>query len=156
MPIWECVFLYKIKSMLIISEELTTKERLVSELAYNTFAMLRPSGVQGIGVFAVTDIKKGQRDIFSNDKREWIKIPKREIRELPVHSRELVEVYCLYDRENYYVPEYGFKMIDMVIFINHSDQPNIISINEGDNFEATRDIKAGEELFVNYGTIVGD
>ena len=116
--------------------------------------MLRPSAVEGIGVFAITDIKKGQRRIFSSDQSDWIKIPKAEIEQLPAHSRGLVENHCLFDEENYFVPEYGFKMVDLVIFLNHADQPNIVSINEGEDFEALRDILAGEELFIDYGEIV--
>ena len=42
----------------------------------------------------------------------------------------------------------------MANYLNHSHNPNIISVMEGTWFEAIRDIKAGEELFVNYGEIV--
>ena len=132
------------------------KNALMNELLHNTFVMLKPSPVQGIGVFAITDIGKGQRAIFSNDKSEWIKIPKTEIASLPQHSKAIVENFCLYDEENYFVPEYGFKMVDLVIFLNHDDDPNIASINDGEDFEALRDIKAGEELFIDYGQIVED
>lgn len=130
------------------------KADLLKELSQNTFVMLRPSAVQGIGVFAIRDISKGQRQLFSQDKSEWIKIPKEEVEKLPEHSRFLVENHCLYDDDNYFVPEYGFKMIDPVIYLNHADIPNIISINEGEDFEALRDIKSGEELFIDYGEIV--
>ena len=130
------------------------KESLMNELRNNTVVMLKPSPVQGIGVFAVTDITKGQRNIFSNDNSEWIKISKEEIVSLPQHSRAIVENFCLYDEDHYFVPEYGFKMVDLVIYLNHSDEPNVRSINEGENFEALTDIKAGEELFVDYGEIV--
>jgi len=130
------------------------KEALMKELSDNFFVMIKPSPVQGIGVFAIADIKKGQRNIFSNDKSEWIKISKEEIATLPDHSKAVVENHCLYDEENYYVPEYGFKIIDLVIFLNHSDNPNIISINEGEDFEAITDIKAGTELLIDYGAIV--
>ena len=68
--------------------------------------------------------------------------------------RSLIETYCLYDDENYFVPDYGFKKMDLVNFLNHSDTPNVISINEGEFFEAIRDIKQGEELFIDYGEIV--
>lgn len=132
------------------------KEALLHELQHHTFVRLKPSPVAGIGVFAVTDIKKGQRGIFSNDKSEWIKFTKAEIASLPQHSRDIVENFCLYDEDHYYVPEYGFKMIDLVVFLNHSDHPNIISINEGEDFEALEDIKAGSELFIDYGEIVDD
>ena len=130
------------------------KADLLKELSQNTFVMLRPSAVQGIGVFAIRDISKGQRKLFSQDKSEWIKIPKEEVEKLPEHSRFLVENHCLYDDNNYFVPEYGFKMIDPVIYLNHADIPNVISINEGEDFEALRDIKSGEELFIDYGEIV--
>ncbi len=130
------------------------KEQLLDELRYHTFVMLRPSPVHGVGVFAVKDIPKGQRGIFSNDKSEWLKIPRAEINELPEHSRLIVENYCLFDDEYYYVPEYGFKMVDLAVCLNHDDSPNIVSINEGEDFEALRDIKAGEELLIDYGEIV--
>ncbi len=130
------------------------KLALLNELRNNTFVTLRPSDVQGIGVFAITDIPKGKRGLFSNDTAEWIKIHKDEINQLPHHSKFLVENHCLYDDEFYFVPEYGFKMIDLVIYLNHSENPNIVSINDGQDFEATRNIKAGEELFLDYGDIV--
>ena len=132
------------------------KAALMKELVHNTFAMLKPSPVQGIGVFAIRDMSKGQRNIFSNDKSEWIKISKAEIETLPQHSKAIVENFCLYDAEHYFVPEYGFKMVDLVIFLNHDENPNIVSINDGEDFEALRDIKAGEELFIDYGQIVED
>jgi SET domain-containing protein len=40
------------------------------------------------------------------------------------------------------------------VYLNHSDQPNLISVNDGEFFEAIRDIEAGEELLIDYGTIV--
>ncbi len=132
------------------------KKQLLHELHQNTFAIIKPSPIDGIGVFALTDIKKGQRNLFSNDKSEWIKLSREEVAALPSHSRILIENFCLYDSDHYFVPEYGFKMIDLVIYINHSDDPNISSINGGEDFEALRDIKEGEELLLDYGKIVDE
>lgn len=130
------------------------KEQLLQELRNNTFVTIRTSPVAGIGVFALVDIKKGQRNIFSNDKSEWISLSREEVAQLPEHSRALIENFCLFDDENYFVPEYGFKMMDLVVYLNHSDKPNVVSIDEGNDFEALRDISAGEELFIDYGEIV--
>jgi hypothetical protein len=116
--------------------------------------MLRPSPVAGVGVFAITRIPSGQRGIFSRDTSEWIPVTKAEVERLPGHSRFLVENYCLFDDDHYFIPEYGFKMADLVVFLNHSDTPNIESVNEGEDFVALRDIEAGEELFIDYGEIV--
>jgi len=131
-----------------------TKAELLKELNASTFVMIKPSPTHGIGVFAIIDIVKGQRSLFSNDQTEWIKLSKEEIDILPAHSKFLVENHCLYDDQHYFVPPYGFKMIDPVIFLNHSDNPNIISINDGEDFEAIRDISVGEELLIDYGAIV--
>lgn len=130
-----------------------TKEALLSELQHDTKIALRPSRVHGIGVFAICDIPKGCRTIFSRGVGGWVRLSFAEVEQLPPHSRSLVETYCLYDDTHYFVPDYGFKVMDLALYLNHSDTPNIISVNEGEYFEALRDIRAGEELLVNYGTI---
>lgn len=127
---------------------------MLEQLRHHTFVTIRPSNIQGIGVFALTSIKKGQRGLFSSDTSEWITVSKEEVATLPSHSRFLVENFCLFDEENYFIPEYGFKMMDLVVYLNHSDTPNVQSINDGEDFEAIRDIEEGEELFVDYGEIV--
>ena len=130
------------------------KEELLRELSQEIYVALKPSPLHGIGVFAIRDIPKGCRTIFSQYAGEYIKLPIRDVEALPEHSRNLVETYCLYDDHHYYVPEYGFKIMDMVLYLNHSSTPNVRSINDGEFFEALRDISAGEELLVNYSSIV--
>jgi SET domain-containing protein len=130
------------------------KEELIRELQFHTRIMLKPSPVHGIGVFAIARIEKGEREIFSRNAQEWLPISIAEMQKLPAHVQQLIENYCLYDEAHYFIPEEGFKMLDLVVFLNHSDQPNIRSINEGLQFEALRNIDEGEELFIDYGTIV--
>ncbi|UAY52278.1 SET domain-containing protein [Ferruginibacter albus] len=129
-------------------------KQLLAELRNETYVMIKPSPIDGIGVFAIRDIPKGCRSMFSKNMGEWIPIPKIEIDSLPRHSKQLVETYCLFDDDQYFVPDYGFKVMDLVNYLNHSETPNIISINDGEVFEAIRDIKEGEELLINYGDIV--
>jgi SET domain-containing protein len=131
-----------------------TKEALLKDLQQDTYVMIKPSPLHGIGVFAIRDIPKGTRNLFSQGLGEWIKLTIAEVEALPKHSRDLVENHCLFDEDYYYVPDYGFKLVDLVVYLNHSDTPNVISINEGEFFEAIRDITAGEELLLDYGTIV--
>lgn len=131
-----------------------TKEALLKQLHQNTYVMIKPSPLHGIGVFAIRSIPKGTRDLFSQGVGEWIKLTNADVEALPKHSRDLVENHCLFDEGHYFVPDYGFKLVDLVIYLNHSDTPNVISINDGEFFEATRDIAEGEELLVDYGTIV--
>lgn len=131
-----------------------TKDQILDELTHYTYAMLKPSPVHGIGVFAIRDIPKGCQNIFSKGHGKWIKIPITEVEKLPPYSKDLVETYCVFDEENYFIPDYGFKVMDMVNYLNHSSKPNIISINDGEDFEALSDIPAGSELLINYGHIV--
>ena len=130
------------------------KAALLKQLAEATYVMIKASPVHGIGVFAIRDIPKGTQDIFSQGVGEWIEVSKEEVEALPKHSRDLVENHCLFDEQSYFIPDYGFKLVDLVIYLNHSDTPNVVSINDGERFEAIRDIVVGEELFVDYGSIV--
>ena len=126
---------------------------LLNEIINNTYVVLRPSAVAGIGVFALRDIPSGCRDIFSKPHADdnWIKVPHAEVEQLPQHAKFLIWNYCLFDDENYFVPDNGFKKVDLCLFLNHSDTPNLKSFDGGDYFEAIRDINAGEELFIYYG-----
>jgi SET domain-containing protein len=135
-----------------------TKEELLQELSTNTWVMLKPSPVEGIGVFAIRDIPKGCRSMFGEPDKagEWITVPKKEIEKLPAPAQFIVGNYCLYDETNYFLPAHGFKKMDVSLFLNHSDTANIVSINDGDYFEAIRDIKEGEELLIDYGEIVDE
>jgi len=130
------------------------KEALLKELASATYVMIKPSPLHGIGVFAIRDIPKGTKNIFSKGVGDWIKVSKEEVDALPQHSKDLIENHCLFDEDFYFIPDYGFKLVDLVIYLNHSETPNVISLNEGEEFEAIRDIANGEELLVDYGTIV--
>ncbi|MDQ2863481.1 MAG: SET domain-containing protein [Bacteroidota bacterium] len=135
---------------------MNSKRILLNELAHHTYVMLRPSPVAGIGIFAIRPIPKGCRDMFSKPgpADDWISISKEEVNTFPNHARLMIENYCLFDADQYYVPRKGFKELDVSLFLNHSDEPNIVSIDDGNYFEAWRDIAEGEELFVDYGTIV--
>jgi len=130
------------------------KEALLKELANSTYVMIKPSPLHGIGVFAIRDIPKGTSNIFSKGVGDWIKVSKEEVEALPQHSKDLIENHCLFDEDHYFIPDYGFKLVDLVIYLNHSETPNVISLNDGEEFEAIRDIAIGEELLVDYGTIV--
>jgi SET domain-containing protein len=131
-----------------------TKDQLLKELSQETYVALKPSPVHGIGVFAIVDIPKGCRTLFSKNIGNWVKLPIDDVEKLPQHSKNLIETYCLFDETDYYVPDYGFKVMDLVNYLNHSSTPNVISVNDGEYFEALVDITAGTELLINYGHIV--
>ncbi len=131
-----------------------TKQELLHELLHETLIALQPSGIHGIGVFAICDIPKGFRQLFSKNNTGWIELSFAETEQLPLPVKELIETYYLYDAEKYFIPDHGCKVMDMANYLNHSSTPNIISVNDGEYFETIREIKKGEELLVNYGEIV--
>ena len=55
-----------------------TKEELLQELAGNTWVMIKPSHIEGIGVFALRDIPEGCRSMFSkamaDEKMNWTQL----------------------------------------------------------------------------------
>jgi SET domain-containing protein len=135
-----------------------TPQQLLATLRDRSYIMLRPSPIDGIGVFAIADIPKGCREMFSppDPASAWVSVPRDEVAALPAPARLLVENYCLYDDTHYFVPEHGFTKMDLACFLNHSDTPNVASLEDGQYFEALRDITAGEELLIDYGAIVDD
>ncbi|MEP7196862.1 MAG: SET domain-containing protein [Saprospiraceae bacterium] len=132
----------------------TNKEKLLNELLHNSYVRLSPSAVHGIGVFAIKKIPKGCRNSFSDEEGEWELLSFKEVETMPQFAKDLIENFCLFDQQHYYVPAKGFKSIDLSLFLNHSDQPNVASIDDGRYFIAMREILPGEELFVDYGTLV--
>src|SRR4051812_8445892 len=107
---------------------------------------LAPSPVHGIGVFALADIPAGTADLFSPPAGEWPAVSLAEIEALPAHARKLIDTYCLQDEGVAYLPPHGFKILDLVIYLNHSGTPNLKQMEGGDYFITLRDIQAGEEL----------
>ena len=126
-----------------------TEELLLQDLK-QTYVRLLPSGTHGIGVFAIRFIPKGCRNMFTMDRGEWMKIDMKEVSLLPSYSRQLITNYCAFDDQHYYIEKTGFKKMDLVNFINHSNKPNIGTLESGKYFEAITDIKAGQELFIDY------
>ena len=119
----------------------------------NTVIGLAPSPIHGIGVFALAEIPAGKTDLFSPMADEWPGVPLAAIDALPAHVRKLIDTYCLRDEGTVYLPPNGFTIIDLVVYLNHSDTPNLRQIDGGSSFVTLRDIAAGEELLIDYGKL---
>lgn len=128
-----------------------TAAELLADVAA-TRVGLAPSPLHGVGVFALADLPEGTSDLFSPP-RPWVPVPEAAIDALPPAAQHLVRTYCLWDAGTYYLPPGGFRAPDLVTFLNHSDTPNLRSVNGGDYFVTTRAVRKGEELTVDYGTL---
>lgn len=112
---------------------------------------LQPSNIKGIGVFAAHDIPKGT-PLFQK-KCTLRKFKTKDVP--PVFVKYLIHI----DDEYSFGPE-RFDCIEVGWFINHSHDPNIAIRSKkntpnqeqviNDTLYAIKDIKAGDELFVDY------
>lgn len=109
---------------------------------------LSKSEISGIGVFTVEDIPKGTVT-WSYSPYFISKIPPEEIDKMNSEEKERLTALDYYwiDRDGNYV-----FSLDHDKFMNHSFNPNILSIDDFSEI-AARDIKAGEELTIDYRTI---
>ena len=130
---------------------LAEKRALLKDLA-NTWCKIAPSKIQGVGVFAIRNIPKGTHP-FAIGQDDWIDVDKKELKNIPKEVRSLIDTYCLSIKNKYTLPHYGFKIWDMVVFLNHSKHPNVISIDDGNDFETIKPIKMGDELLIDYNTL---
>ncbi|MDP3763021.1 MAG: SET domain-containing protein [bacterium] len=104
-----------------------------------------PSKIQGIGLFAQQFIPKGtlvQKFMPGFD----LIIPESEIPKLSEPAREQFLKYAYKNKDGQYI-----LCFDDTRFLNHSDNPNLISNDPTEEIDiAARDIQKGEELTVNY------
>lgn len=109
---------------------------------------LAPSDIHGIGVFAIRDIKKGER-LYVDAMPEMLDIPYKRFKDIREEVREVIlERFPRVATTNSH-----FLAPDtlMQIYMNHSDNPNY-SNKDG---KALRKIKKGEEVTENYRDIEG-
>lgn len=113
------------------------------------YTRLGRSKIQGVGVFAVIDIKKGTK-IFADDPPQAQVIDAREILNLPKPIQQLYHAFAVYQPKNdtFVCPE-SFNRMTVQWYVNHSKKPNL-KANGRYEFFALRNIPAGEELTVNY------
>lgn len=108
---------------------------------------LAPSEVHGIGVFAIRDIKKGER-VYADALPCMLDVPYKEFRSIIPETRQII-----LERFPMVVVGSQFMCPDtlMQLYMNHQDKPNYNNKND----KANRKIKQGEEIFEDYRVING-
>jgi SET domain-containing protein len=106
------------------------------------------------GVFAKEDIQQGEV-VFSNWNDNCRKLKREEVEKLPQPYRSIYEKYCTELEEFTYVGPFENEDVTSQLdyFINHCCDPNGWMINDGD-VAARRDIKAGEQVTIDYATFI--
>lgn len=113
---------------------------------------LAPSAIEGLGVFATVDIKKGDV-VWRFDDRFDRLIPRTDILTCPDHLREFFERYT-YEMPGF--PDHMALDADEGRFMNHADHPNL-DFTSSDRGIALVDIPVGVELTCDYRSFtIGD
>jgi len=110
---------------------------------------LDKSQIAGIGVFADQEIRSGEI-VWSMNKLSVVRISPEDYRNLSEEEKSFID-----EKDYYWIDNDGSYMIpaDDSRFINHSENPNVIDKDDYTTI-AARDIKIGEELTMNYRTLV--
>jgi SET domain-containing protein len=122
----------------------------IIERIRNTYCKLKASSIQGVGVFAVRDIPENINPFSGIPDQKWLRFSMDELGEIDKNIMEMIDDFFVIEKDDTVnIPEYGLNGMDMSFFVNHSDNPNLVTL-EGRYFFTARKIKKGEELTVGY------
>jgi len=136
---------------------MTDKKQEILNNLKNTCCKLKPSKIEGVGVFAIKDIPKGKNPFPGIKNGKWHKFQMKDLKKLDKEVLKLVDDFFVIEEDGeVYIPETGLNGIDISFFLNNSKNPNLKIIEDGKtealNFKTIKSIKKGEELTVSYAT----
>lgn len=131
------------------------KNKLLDHLRNDLYCHLGVSTIQGVGVFALRSIPKGFKPLKSLIRQKEVRFSQQELEDLPASVRKHIKTFCFYDQHEVMVPSIGLNGMDISIYLNHSKDPNV-RFNKKNVLEATRDIRRGEELLLDYDISFGE
>lgn len=137
----------------------TMKNKLIDNLKNNIFCRIKPSKINGIGVFAIKDIPKNTNPFVVSGKecipQKTVNLNEKEIMNLEPEIKNMIKDFFAESNGIYGLPYYGINSIDISFYINHSDKPNVEWVYvKNCNFaiiKTLKKIKKGEELLLDYG-----
>jgi SET domain-containing protein len=108
---------------------------------------IAPSSIHGVGVFAMRDIKKGEK-LYADTVTHQFDLPYNLFSKLDKDIQDtILGFFPLVVNGSHFL----YPVTRMAAFLNHSDTPNYDAKED----KALRAIKAGEEVTEDYRTIIG-
>lgn len=112
------------------------------------------------GAFATEDLPHGTivipkwNESFYDGMEGWVRLDRRQVQKLPPETRKLFLRYGLDTNFNQIVGPVDINFVTTPDnFINHSCDPNL-RYDVAGNVVAARDIRQGEEVFIDYGCFI--
>lgn len=147
---WLAALLFVALGMLSLRADLLWPWKSKTRPHANVYTRLAPSKISGVGVFAIKDIP-ANTNLFSDDDVKMIELRKDEVDMIDSETKKLYDDFCVIRGEKYICPQ-NFNDITVGWFINHSSEnPNVVC-DENLVFHSASEIKAGEELTLDYST----
>jgi len=141
----------------MLLEKMSKKDKLLDNLEEHTYTRLRPSTLQGVGVFAIKDIPKGINPFKMANKIKYksIKCTQNDLKNVDPSVKKMLNDFFEPDGNAFHIPENGLNSLDLTFYLNHSLNNNLGVVDDDDNdeyssFVTLRNIKKGEELLINY------
>ena len=118
---------------------------IVETLNNTVKCKIAPSSIHGVGVFAIMDIKKGEKMFCAEDKKLWYSLPPKKFCQIRFEVAYLI--YQRYPKSmmgsQFLSPNSDARLIS---FMNESKDPNYDCKTD----LALEDIKCGQEVLENY------
>jgi uncharacterized protein len=115
---------------------------------------LRPSTIQGVGVFAVTHLTKGRKvaDGLSEEDYQYL-VLWEDFQGFEKELQEKIKHFCVGTPEGFIPPDnFDFNKLSVEWYLNHSCMGNC-GFNDDGDFVAITDVRRGTELTYDYGLV---
>lgn len=140
---------------------------LLENLQNKTFCDLGVSKVHGVGVFAIKDIPEKTNPFLKSNMLSFDKCYLFSGEEMAENLSEeiilLIKKFQFPDSDGCYpIPANGMNSVNLSFYVNHSDTPNMVGAVDYTaktslySLFSTREIKVGEELFLDYRKEFGE
>jgi len=137
------------------------KQLFLDFLGDKLLCRIKPSKIEGVGVFAIKDIPKETKlfeayfssayEVFVPWER-WYSYPKEEIEDLDEGVKKLVYDFCEETEGSVAVCSNMPRDIEggCIYLLNHSEEPNVKFLYPEGAYVTVKKIEKGEELCFNY------
>ena len=131
-----------------ISQKADNLNRVLHNIRENTWARIKPSKVQGVGVFAIRKIPKGT-SLFPETNTHFEFITWNQLGHVSPAIRKMIHDFFVDNDFGFWCPNHSLNQLNISFFLNHSPRPNCFHNESGEIF-AIKDISIGMELTLNY------
>ena len=145
------------------------RQKLMNNLAYDSYAEIGASEIHGIGVVAIRDIPADVNPFPVPNKAissDIIDLSEEDLEDLPEEVSAKIKAIFIKSNDKSPVHNNGLNGIGLSFYLNHSDEPNVgldydfgivgparvTSLTLYCHFKTLREIKKGEEMTWDYRT----